>query len=400
MALYKFKVTDKSGKITETLIEADSQVDATRRLQHRNMIPLEFLGEGVAGASVAGFSPWFRRFDVIDFTDRLVPLLEADIPLERALGILSEGSEEDYTTRVINDLRRGLHEGRKFSELIRDRGRLFPPLYAGAVEAGEEAGALPEIMKELRRFLMDGRDLKSFIISASIYPAVVLFVSFVVIGLLLGIFIPRFAGIIQNTSTEPIWATQVLLFLADAVPHLRWIVPLVLLSVIGLVYLVRSNPSWKQGWDSLLLRTPFISRIVLYSNLVRLCRTMSILMRSGVHLLNTVSISTKILQNSVLKMSLAGMEAELRQGQKISNALGNSRYIPQMMLKMLGVGEETGSVDTMLQRVADRYEEDLQRNLKRLISLFEPAIIVLLGCFVGFIVVVMILAIMNMQGTA
>ena len=165
MALFQYKVSDASGKVSVTLIEGDSQAEATRRLQSRGLSPLEFLGEGAAATGESGGIGFGRRsFDVEEFTDRLVPLLEANVPLERALGIVGEGLDDAYSTEITSDLRRGLHEGRKLSALIRDRGSMFPSLYSNVVEAGEEAGALPQVMGQLRRFLNDARELRSFVI--------------------------------------------------------------------------------------------------------------------------------------------------------------------------------------------------------------------------------------------
>jgi type II secretory pathway component PulF len=154
MGLYRFKVSDAAGAVRDLLIEGDSQTDATRRVQRRGLLPLAFLGEG-GGASAGREGGWRNRFDVVDFTDRLVPLLEANIPLERALAIVGEGGDDSFATQLVGDLRRGLHEGRRLSELIRDRGRLFPRLYASIVQAGEEAGALPQVMGQLRSFLVE-----------------------------------------------------------------------------------------------------------------------------------------------------------------------------------------------------------------------------------------------------
>ena len=168
MPLFRYKVSDSAGKVSELLIEGDSQADAARRLQRRGVVPLAFLGEGGAGQRQQGL--WKKGVDVTDFTERLVPLLEANIPLERSLAILGDEPGNPPLQQLVADLRRGLHEGRKFSDLIRDQGGLFPPVYAGVVEAGEEAGALPQVMGQLKAFLASSAELRSFILSSSIYP--------------------------------------------------------------------------------------------------------------------------------------------------------------------------------------------------------------------------------------
>ncbi|HOG49378.1 MAG TPA: type II secretion system F family protein, partial [Lentisphaeria bacterium] len=162
----------------------------------------------------------------------------------------------------------------------------------------------------------------------------------------------------------------------------------------------RENSPFRQWFDRMVLKVPIAGKLVLYTNIARLCRTMAILMRSGVHLLNTVVIANRVVQNRAIAQSIIGLSGELRQGQRLSTALSRSPYIPDLMLKMIAVGEETGAVETMLERVAERYESDMKRLVKRLLSLFEPLIIVCLGLSVGLVVLLMFMAIMDMQSAA
>lgn len=397
MPLYRFKISDTSGKISELLVEGDSQTDATRRLQNRGMMPLEFLGEGTGASGGKVLHGLRSRFDVVDFTDRLVPLLEANIALERALGIAAEGLDDAFTAKTIGELRRGLHEGRKFSDLIRDRGRLFPNLYSSVIEAGEEAGALPLVMAELRRFLNDRRELRAFLASASVYPCFILTAGFVMLGIVIGVIVPRFATVLAGATATPSSATELLLGISQFARSYWWLIPVALVLFAILLLQLRREGRVRALFDEWILKVPILGKMVLYSNLARMARTMSILMRSGVHLLDTVSIGTRVIQNRTLSQSISGLSGELRQGQRLSAALGHSRHVPSFMLRMLAVGEETGEVDKMLERVAERYEEDLRRNIKRLLSLFEPLVIVFLGLFVAGIVLLMFLAIMDLQ---
>lgn len=398
MALYKFKISDASGKVSEVLVEGDSQTDANRRLQRRGAIPLEFLGEGSMSESAKSAFGFRRRFDLIEFTDRLVPLIAAEIPLERALGIVGEGIEDRFTASVVSDLRRGLHEGRKFSDLIRDRGQLFPRLFASVVEAGEEAGALATVMGELLRFLNESREFRAFIISAAIYPLFILAASSVMLGILLGVIVPRFAAVLLSTGQELPLSTKLLVQCSELGRGYWWTLPILAAGAAFLLMQLRSDGKIRRAYDDVILSVPVFGRMVLLSNLSRMSRTMAILMRSGVHLLDTVAIANRVVENATLSQSISGLAGELRQGRRLSHALGNSRFIPPFMLRMLAVGEETGAVETMLERVADRYETDLRRMIKRTLSLFEPAVIICLGGFVGMVVLAMFFAIMDMQG--
>ncbi|MBO4620523.1 MAG: type II secretion system F family protein [Victivallales bacterium] len=394
MPLFKFKVSDSAGKVSELLIDGDSQADATRRIQRRGLLPLAFLGEGAAATSARGRH---SRVDVVDFTDRLVPLLEANIPLERALAILGDGNENPAMSRMIGELRRGLHEGRKLSDLIRDQGSVFPSVYAGVVEAGEEAGALAQVMGQLRNFMTSAAELKSFLISNSIYPAFIAITGLVMLGCLLGIIVPKFATSLAGAGVKS-QATEFLMAMSNGVRNYWWVSIVLVVLVCWLINQIRKpDGAIRRSWDALLMKLPLFQKLVLYSNLARFSRTMAILMRSGVHLLNTVSIANRVIQNWVIRRSLDEVSGELRQGQKISSALAKSKYIPSLMLKMVAVGEETGNVEEMLDRVADRYETDLRKNVKRLLSLFEPVVIILLGLGIFVIVLLMFTAIMDMQ---
>ena len=398
MAVYKFKVSDAAGQIGETLVEADSCAEATRRLQRRGMVPLESLGEGsLATGAPRGAFGRRGKFDVIDFTDRLVPLLQAHIPLERALGIVGEGLENPFAASVVADLRKGLHEGRKFSQLIRDRSHFFPTMYASMVEAGEEAGALPQVMADLRQFLLDGRELRGFVVSASIYPCFVVLVSVCLLGFLLGIIVPKFAQMLTSAGRVPSFSTRLLLGASELVRGYWWLLPVFLAAAAFLLIRARNEGRVREWLDGVVLKLPVVRDIVLHANIARLARTMAILMRSGVHLLDTVAISARVLGNSHIRHSISGLASQLRQGQRLSAALGGNKIVPPFMLRMLAVGEETGAVEGMLERVAERYEGELRRNIRRLLSIFEPAVIVVLGGLVGGIAVTLFLAINDLR---
>lgn len=398
MPLYRFKVSDRAGKISEMIIEGESQKDATKRLRYRNVVILEFLGEGDSMETGRRNFWEGRGFDSVEFTERLVPLLDAGITLERSLQILAESSEKENEKRLLGDLRRGLHEGRKLSKLIRDRGRIFPPLYSSIVEAGEESGALPQVMGELRRFLTSTREMKNFLISSAIYPVIVLFVSVLTVIFLLGYIIPKFADVFKNSGKDIPALTQALLNVSEFVAGYWWLIIILIVGAIAGGIVASRNPVMKERWDNFLLKMPLIGKIVKLSNLSRLLRTMGVLINSGVHLLDSVAISSKVIQNETLKSSISFVSNDLRRGEKLSVSLSKSEYIPPMVIRMLGVGEETGDPAGMMERIAVRYEEDVRKMLKTLISLFEPAMILTLAVVVGGIMVVLFMSIMSMQG--
>lgn len=398
MPLFKYKVADAAGRVQQTLVEGDSEAEATRQVRARGLVPLQFLGTAEGSAPAPGLARG-GGVDVVDFTDRLAPLLEAQIPLERALAILEETSGNPAEQQLLMDFRRGLHEGRKFSQLVRDRGKLFPRMYAGIVEAGEESGALAGVLTQLREYLIMTRELRQYVISSSIYPVILLVFCLLVNGLLLGVVVPRFARVLLGMGRTPRLPTQILLVIADFVHNYWWALLAALAAAIAALLFLLRQPRTRDWLDEWLLRLPVLRRLVLLSELARLTRTMSILMRSGVPLLNTVSLSAQVLQNGVLRRSLANLGNELRKGERLSAALHRVPYMPPLVIRMLAVGEETGEAETMLGRLADRYDSELRHLIKRCLAWFEPLVILLLGGMVGSIVYVLFMAVLDVQAS-
>jgi len=392
MPLFRFKVADKTGIISETVIEGESQGDAVRRLKVRRLTPVDFLGEGEGQSSNKNV---FKRSKVnaIMFTDRLVPLLDAGIPLEKSLAIIEDTMDDEESAKFIRDMRQGLHEGRKFSQLISDRNNVFPRIYENVVAVGEEAGALPIVLGQMRDYLNEKKEMRNFIIGASIYPAVIGFVSFSVVLFLLGFIVPKFATVFNDGKRVPEGVTALLLNISYAVQNYWYIIFAVMaLLIIVPIYMFRSE-KYSDLLDRILIRIPIIGKIVVISNIATLVKTMSVMIKSGVHLLQAVQISARVIPNFVIRDSIASVASRLRQGERLSHALAQSKYLPKMVIKMLAVGEETGGIEEMMERVGGQYDKELKVKIKALLSIFEPLVIVILGGIIGFIVVTMFLAI-------
>lgn len=397
MPLFKFKVADAEGRARVVLTEGETPADAANRLRGRGSLPLECLGDAGAEPAAAG-GLWRRRtFDVCDFTVRLEPLLRAHIPLERALGIIAEGMDEPDDRHVVAELRRGLHEGKAFSALLRSQAGRFPPLYANLVEAGEQAGALAEVMVELRRYLEESRELRGFLVTSSIYPAIVVSVTFAVLVLLFTVFIPRFTRIFTDMGKPLPFLLGLLSGFSHAVIALWWLWLLLIAAAALGVAAVRRGGRARVWWDGVMLRLPLVGGLVRASEISRFWRTLAVLAKHHVHLLTTVQMATRSLHNSVLAASLHGLASELRAGTRLSTALASSPHLPKTALQMLAIGEETGRVGEMLDQVAGYAEARLRQQVRRLLALFEPAVILFLAVVVLLVVISIFTAILQMN---
>ena len=394
MALYRYIVSENGEAPHETLVEADTRADSLNRLRGRGLVPVRYLGE--AQRENGGSFLKRSKIDVFLFTRQLSPLLSAYVPLERALAIIAEGSAQEEQKNFVNSLRQGLHEGKKFSELVRSHGSLFPGYYANLIESGEETGCLPESVKHLYQFMTESRDLKNFIVSSSIYPCAILCVTLLVITLMFTVFVPKFAKIFEDMGRAMPPSMDFLLTASDVFFFLPFAAAGLILLHAVLKRMIGPD-EYRFKVSQFLLNLPVFGRILSDLEMCRYIRTLSIMIANHVEIIRTVRIAERILHNPVIAKTFLGLADKLRGGAKLSAALKDNPYVPKEMVPMLRVGEESGSVGEMLANIADNMEADTRLKIKRLLSLFEPAVIVFLAAMVLIVVASIFIAMMDLN---
>ena len=392
MALYKYLAAAKGEQPHDMLIEADNEKEALSKLRSRHVMPVRFYGEVSVGG---GGRLMFRRsrIDTYDFTRQLAPLLDSFIPLEKALGIIAESAVEPEQRDFVNSLRQGLHEGKKFSELVRSHGSLFPGYYANLIESGEETGCLPEVVGQLYKFMGESKELKDFIISSSIYPLAILSITLVVTVLLFTVFVPRFAKIFQDMGREMPPSMNFLLGVSAFASWAWWLIPCAAVGIWTGLKRFFGAEAFHYNYSKFLLSLPLFGRIIVDLEMCKYIRTLSILIANHVEIIRTVKISGRIIHNPVIAKAFADIARKLKGGAKLSAALAGNRFVPSGMVPMLRVG----TVGEMLSRIATHLESDTRLKIKRLLSLFEPAVIVFLALVVLVVVVSIFVAMMEIN---
>ena len=396
MGLYKYLAAARGEPVHEVLIEADSVPEALNKLRSRRIVPVRFCGEATIGTSHP-LSLHRSRVDTYDFTRQLVPLLDSYIPLEKALGIIAESAREPEQRDFVNSLRQGLHEGKKFSELVRSHGPVFPPYYANLIESGEETGCLPVVTGELYKFMGESKELREFIISSSIYPLAILGVTVTVTILLFTVFVPRFAKIFIDMGREMPPSMSFLLALSAFFSYAWYLVPLAVAGTFLILRRTLGAETLRLAWNRFLVRLPLFGRIAVDLEMCKYIRTLAILIANHVEIIRTVRISGRIISNPVVAAGFTDIARKLKGGDKLSAALAGNRFVPAEMVPMLRVGEESGTVGEMLGRIATHLENDTRLKIKRLLSLFEPAVIVFLALVVLVVVVSIFVAMMEIN---
>ena len=393
MGLYKYIAAFPNEGTREILIEADTPRDAADKLRSRGAVPVRFCGED----SAEGGSRRSRNADTYEFTRQLAPLLDSAIPLERALAIIAEGAVDPEQKNFVNSMRQGLHEGKKFSELVRSHGRAFPPYYANLIESGEETGCLPIVVNELQKFMAESKELKDFIISSSIYPVVILSVTLIVTVLLFTVFVPRFTKIFLDMGRELTGAMSFLVTASNFLAWAWWLIPLLCLAAyFGLRELI-GKEQLKYKLSALLVSLPLAGKIAVDLEMCKYIRTMAILISNHVEIIKTVRICNKIIVNPVISEKFTDIDRKLKGGDKLSAALRENPYLPASLVPMLRVGEESGTVGEMLEKISGNLENDTRTKIKRLLNLFEPAVIIFLAVIVLIVVVSIFTAMMEIN---
>ena len=260
MALFKFIAVPKGEGPQEILIEADTEKEALDKLRSRRITPLRSFGEESVGKK--SFSLHRSKINAYEFTRQLAPLLESFIPLERALAIIAESTVEKDQKDFVNSLRQGLHEGKKFSDLVRSHGSVFPSYYANLIESGEETGCLPEVVDQLYKFMEQSKEFKDFIVSSSIYPLTILAITLLVTVLLFTVFVPRFAKIFTDMGREMPPSMNFLLGMSAFASWAWWLIPLLVILTWVILERMLGRQKLRYKVSSFTLKLPLLGRII------------------------------------------------------------------------------------------------------------------------------------------
>ena len=391
MPVFSYRATTADGTIVEGVIEATDERTAADRIKNSGVIPLKIFTpkEGVKKKLFVRSA----RGDVLMFTSELSSLLAAGLPLDRALNILSEISENKEMKSVIQSILKSIREGSSFSDALQKHPRVFSKLYANMIRAGEAGGVLDVVLDKLNEFLESSKELRDHVFSAMIYPVILIVTGGLSIAVLLVYVLPKFSSIFTEMGTALPLSTQIVIGFSNALSTYWWMV----LSGIaaGLVLFknyVRSDAG-RYKWDELKLK--LMGDVIRKIETARFTRTLGTLMKSGVPLLQALNNSKDIISNRVIASSIDAVSKGAKEGRGIAVPLANANVFPPLALSMITVGEETGQLDTMLLKVATTYEKSLKVAIKRFISFFEPVMILTMGVVIGFIVISMLMAIFS-----
>jgi len=400
MAEFIYKAVTLDGQTVEGAMDGKDEQAIVLSLHQMGYIPIRISPAEAKeeGLRVSALIP--RRVgirDLLVFTQEFSTLLSSGLPIDRSLSILESLTENRRLREAVGDILQKVRGGSSLAEALASHPRIFPKLYVNMVRAGEAGGFLETIFSRLVLYLQSAKEVKDTLISVMIYPLILTFVSGVSIVILVTFVVPRFARIFSDMGQAIPLPTQIVLGISHFVRDYWWAgIGFALLIYFALkVYTRDTERRWK--WDRFKLNWVLIGDLIKKMEVARFARTLGTLLQSGVSILPALNLVKEISQNEAVARAIETIHDRLRGGKGISKSLEETKVFPPLAIQMIGVGEETGRLNEMLIRVAETYEEYVRNALKRFVSFLEPAVILLMGGVVGFIVISMLLAIFSIN---
>jgi type II secretion system protein F len=405
MGMYTYKATDSSGKLIKGVLDAADERGAVRRLQEMGYIPIRvFSGGGKAGGifkdiqrSVLSAFRQVSSRDIMMFTQDLSTLLGAGLPVDKALAIQKEVTENEKLKEIIDNVLDSVKSGSYLSEALAKYPGIFSKLYVNMVKAGESGGVMGEVLMRLGLFLEDTVDLKDYIKSALVYPIFLVLVGGISIVILLTFVIPKFSIIFSDMGQSLPLSTVILLSFSNILRK-GWF--LFLGGGIVVIIWLRRYGRTEVGrvrFDRFKMAVPVIGKLIQSIEVSRFTRTLGTLQNSGVPILQALILAKDIVENRIMYRAMEKISERVKEGDRLSTSLREIPFFPALAVQMITIGEETGSLGEMLLRIAENYEKTVKTMVKRLISFLEPAMILAMGLIVGFIVISMLMAIFSIN---
>ncbi len=400
MAEYLYKATTLAGQTVEGSMEGKDEATIVQNLHQLGYIPIRIISAQPRSVRFRFPSVLGRRVGIkylLTFTQELSTLLSAGLPLDRSLRILESLTEKEKLREALRDVIKKIEGGSSLSEALGNHPRIFPKLYVNLLRAGESGGFLETTLSRLAQYLQTTKEVRDQIISVMIYPLILTLVMGISVAVLITFVIPRFTKIFSDMGGTLPLVTQIVIAASKLITGYWWVG----LAALALIYFglkaYTKDAERKWRWDRFKLKWGAIGDLLKKIEVARFSRTLGTLLQSGVSILPALNLVKDVSQNSAVSRSVLHIHDRLREGKGISKSLEETSIFPPLAIHMIGVGEETGRLDEMLIKVAEAYEANVQTTVKRVVSLLEPLIILIMGGIVFFIVISILLAILSIH---
>jgi general secretion pathway protein F len=400
MLTFQYKAANSDGAIVNGTLSANSRSEVVEQLYALGRTPIRI--DETALLQKKKRSLQFKRQritdeQIADFTRELSTLIRAGIPLDQALSILGSLAEGKPLGDLLGEVRARVKEGSSLADAVDNQDKVFTPFYVNMLRAGESGGALEVVLERLADHLERNKEVRDSLVSALIYPAILIVVAVVSIFILLGYVVPQFSEMFDGAGEALPMSTRITIAVGETLRDYGWLLLVLILATVWFVQRQLQDARKQQAWHGWLLRLPLIGQIILKIEIARFTRTLATLLQNGVTLLKALSIVKNTMGNKVLAKGVERVSASLKEGQSLAAPLAQFTAFPAFSIHMIRVGEETGNLQEILMQVATTYDRDTQTTIKRALALLEPALILVLGTIIAAVIISILVAILSVN---
>ena len=390
MPTYQWKGKTRSGQTQEGVLVADNK-DAVAVMLRKQQIIVAAIKEKGKELALPKFGGGVKQKEIAIFTRQFSVMIDAGLPLVQCLEILATQQPNRTFQKVLFQVRADVEGGASLADALAKHPKVFNELFCNMIAAGETGGILDIILQRLSQYIEKAVKLKSAVRSAMIYPSAVISIAVVVVFIILRFVIPTFAQLFEGLGAELPMATRITITLSRLLGKWGWLVIILFIALGFFLAAYHRTYGGRRVLDGFLLKFPIIGMILRKIAVARFCRTLGTLTASGVPILEGLAITARTSGNSIVEDAIMDTRKSIEEGRSIAEPLKETDVFPAMVVQMISVGEQTGALDAMLQKIADFYEDEVDEAVANLMSLLEPLMIVFLGVIIGGIVVSMYL---------
>jgi type IV pilus assembly protein PilC len=392
---YQYRVRDQAGKVVNGTLVAENEQLVIGRLREMGYVPLKIGKQNLGLKREFNFRSKAKLKDLAVFSRQFATMVNSGLPILRALSILETQTESKIIAKAVGDVRGEIERGSSLSAGMAKHPKVFNNLYVAMVRSGEAGGVLEAVLERLATTLEREVALRQRIRSAMTYPIVVLgFVGLIMIAMLVFI-VPQFKSIYATLNGTLPLPTRILLAVSNALTHQAIFILIFMGLAIFLLNRYRKTPGGRAQWDRMVLKIPIFGPLFHKTALARFSRVLGVLNKSGVPILQSLEVTAEVVNNTKISKAILDVQQAVKQGDTLTKPLAKHDVFPPMVVQMLAVGEETGAIDTMLDKVAQFYDEEVSSTVDALTSLIEPVMIFVVGGCVGLAVIALYLPMFN-----
>ena len=404
MPVYEYSALNEKGKTTKGIIDADSPLSARNKLRSSQLFPVKIKessskikSSATGGTSLSTLLRRIKASEISTMTRQLATLMGAGITLVAALELLITQETNPLLKKILAQIKESVNEGNSLASSLSQHSRYFSQIYINMVTAGEASGSLDLVLERLAEFSESQEALKGKVIAAMVYPVIMLFIGVLALLILVTFVVPKFTAVFDEMERALPLPTQIVISASNFLESYWWLVVLIVVSIIVLFKYAKKTEKYSRMWDGFKLKAPVFGPVVNKMIIARFGRTLGSLLQSGVTLISALQIVRNVVNNILIAEVIDNAIDQIKEGMSLSDPLSKSRLIPPVVIQMIAVGEQSGELEKMLNKVADIYEQEVESQVATMTSLLEPFMLLGMAVIVGFIAFSILLPILEMS---